>query len=434
MYDEYYSEVTTDDVDDFLMHYGVKGMKWGKRKKKVYYDPSDISTRLAEVHRDFKNGKTGPSETSSQLKFLKEQLEAYARRQTMPQKQPSGTSSKKDAIKKQLEAYARRQTGMSHSDDDNYLMHYGVKGMKWGKHKKREKTTSSNTKSDKGLDSFMLSMEQTMWNDTYKSTMKKIKEHKENGTLTQNDVDSFNKLVDAWLQIQIEKDNYNLAKNSKYDADTLRKMRDDQAARLGKNNPDFLKEYNSLKQKQGTTVALAKQRADEAKKKMAGLLREQQSASRKAENRKWNTLKTAERKKKEAKEAAERQKRANYNAEWQRRFDWAKKANNAENVKASEERKKINRQSNAMKSAMKKREAAERQKEANTKAEWQRREDSWKKAANAQNRAESEKRKAENRKRNAAKQARKRQDAVRKGKLPYDAKKSAEELMKWNGD
>jgi hypothetical protein len=83
------------DVEDFLAHYGVKGMKWGRRKAR------SSSVTPSKDYRDSRliRGKKVPEMTNAELKALNARLELEQKhRKLNPSKAASGKAWLTSAI------------------------------------------------------------------------------------------------------------------------------------------------------------------------------------------------------------------------------------------------------------------------------------------------------------------------------------------------
>lgn len=83
--------VDEQEIDDFLAHYGVKGMKWGKRKQSKYKPgATKEAKRVAAIQKKAKAGGTKALTTK--------ELQAYNQRMDLERRysqlQPSGKLQK----------------------------------------------------------------------------------------------------------------------------------------------------------------------------------------------------------------------------------------------------------------------------------------------------------------------------------------------------
>lgn len=62
------------DLDDFLEHFGVKGMRWGSRKSRPTGEPSEDAARTGEILEKVKKARGTHTLTNDELKKLNERL------------------------------------------------------------------------------------------------------------------------------------------------------------------------------------------------------------------------------------------------------------------------------------------------------------------------------------------------------------------------
>lgn len=132
-----------EQIDDFLTHYGVKGMKWGKKKnphKNESYTQDPLRTaefimslppnkRLGHIADMYSNNREYGDAVINELPpELKKKLLAQLKR-------------------------ARTQAPLKQSsidtDLEDFLAHYGVLGMKWGVRKDRRSGSSGSSRTRK---------------------------------------------------------------------------------------------------------------------------------------------------------------------------------------------------------------------------------------------------------------------------------------------
>lgn len=156
-----------------LMHFGVKGMKWGVRKKRIKDAKKWTSKKQAKI-----DGMSDDQlkKANNRLRLEKEykqltqtKLEKYRKRagkaveeaafntlQNVLQKGfKSATSRGGSAAIKGAKRFKHSETGMPENiffiDEDEVLAHHGVKGMRWGVRKQRPSGGSGPSKKRKGL-------------------------------------------------------------------------------------------------------------------------------------------------------------------------------------------------------------------------------------------------------------------------------------------
>ena len=157
-----------------LMHFGVKGMKWGVRKKRIKDAKKWTSEKQAKI-----DGMSDDQlkKANNRLRLEKEykqltqtKLEKYRKRagkaaeeaafntlQNVLQKGfKSAASRGGSAAIKGTKRFKHSETGMSSSniffiDEDEVLAHHGVKGMRWGVRKQRPSGGAGPSKKRKGL-------------------------------------------------------------------------------------------------------------------------------------------------------------------------------------------------------------------------------------------------------------------------------------------
>ena len=156
-----------------LMHFGVKGMKWGVRKKRIKDAKKWTSKKQAKI-----DGMSDDQlkKANNRLRLEKEykqltqtKLEKY-RKRVGKAAEEAAFNTLQNALQKGFKSAASRggsaaikgakrfkhsETGMSSNiffiDEDEVLAHHGVKGMKWGVRKQRPSGGAGPSKKRKGL-------------------------------------------------------------------------------------------------------------------------------------------------------------------------------------------------------------------------------------------------------------------------------------------
>lgn len=156
-----------------LMHFGVKGMKWGVRKSRIKKAKRWTSTKQAKI-----DGMSDDQlkKVNNRLRLEKEykqltqtKLEKYRKRagkaaeeaafnalQNVLQKGLKSAASRGgSAAVKGAKRFKHSETRMSDNiffiDEDEVLAHHGVKGMRWGVRKQRPSGGAGPSKKRKGL-------------------------------------------------------------------------------------------------------------------------------------------------------------------------------------------------------------------------------------------------------------------------------------------
>ena len=156
-----------------LMHFGVKGMKWGVRKKRIKDAKKWTSKKQAKI-----DGMSDDQlkKANNRLRLEKEykqltqtKLEKY-RKRVGKAAEEAAFNTLQNALQKGFKSAASRggsaaikgakrfkhsETGMSSNiffiDEDEVLAHHGVKGMRWGVRKQRPSGGAGPSKKHKGL-------------------------------------------------------------------------------------------------------------------------------------------------------------------------------------------------------------------------------------------------------------------------------------------
>lgn len=156
-----------------LMHFGVKGMKWGVRKKRIKDAKKWTSKKQAKI-----DGMSDDQlkKANNRLRLEKEykqltqtKLEKYRKRAGKAAEE-AAFNTLQNALQKGFKSAASRggsaaikgakrfkhsETGMSSNiffiDEDEVLAHHGVKGMRWGVRKQKPSGGAGPTKKRKGL-------------------------------------------------------------------------------------------------------------------------------------------------------------------------------------------------------------------------------------------------------------------------------------------
>ena len=156
-----------------LMHFGVKGMKWGVRKKRIKDAKRWTSKKQAKI-----DGMSDDQlkKANNRLRLEKEykqltqtKLEKY-RKRVGKAAEEAAFNTLQNALQKGFKSAASRggsaaikgakrfkhsETGMSSNiffiDEDEVLAHHGVKGMRWGVRKQRPSGGAGPSKKRKGL-------------------------------------------------------------------------------------------------------------------------------------------------------------------------------------------------------------------------------------------------------------------------------------------
>lgn len=156
-----------------LMHFGVKGMKWGVRKSRIKNSKKWSSSKQAKI-----DGMSDDQlrRINNRIRLEKEyrqltqtRMERYRNKagkaaeeaafntlQNVLQKGIKNAASKGgSAAIKVAKRFKHSETGMSDNiffiDEDEVLAHHGVKGMRWGVRKQRPSGGAGPTKKRKGL-------------------------------------------------------------------------------------------------------------------------------------------------------------------------------------------------------------------------------------------------------------------------------------------
>lgn len=156
-----------------LMHFGVKGMKWGVRKKRIKDAKKWTSKKQAKI-----DGMSDDQlrRINNRIRLEKEyrqltqtRMERYRNKagkaaeeaafntlQNVIQKGLKKAASQGgSAVIKGAKRFKHSETGMSSNiffiDEDEVLAHHGVKGMRWGVRKQRPSGGAGPTKKRKGL-------------------------------------------------------------------------------------------------------------------------------------------------------------------------------------------------------------------------------------------------------------------------------------------
>lgn len=156
-----------------LMHFGVKGMKWGVRKSRIKKAKRWTSKKQAKI-----DGMSDDQlkKANNRLRLEKEykqltqtKLEKYRKRagkaaeeaafntlQNIFQKSLKSAASRGgSAAVKGAKRFKHSETGMSDNiffiDEDEVLAHHGVKGMRWGVRKQRPSGGAGPSKKRRGL-------------------------------------------------------------------------------------------------------------------------------------------------------------------------------------------------------------------------------------------------------------------------------------------
>ena len=156
-----------------LMHFGVKGMKWGVRKSRIKNSKKWTSKKQAKI-----DGMSDDQlkKANNRLRLEKEykqltqtKLEKY-RKRVGKAAEEAAFNTLQNALQKGFKSAASRggsaaikgakrfkhsETGMSSNiffiDEDEVLAHHGVKGMRWGVRKQRPSGGAGPSKKRKGL-------------------------------------------------------------------------------------------------------------------------------------------------------------------------------------------------------------------------------------------------------------------------------------------
>lgn len=157
--------ITDQEVDAFIEHFGVKGMKWGVRRSRAELEShaqkhEDAAKAHASAAKQFKAkdeelqkkgvhsstfkqvyGEDAPKQTNLQFAVRNGQNKGQALQEThnnlrMVHNQLVRSSNKHAAAAVKLHQKAAQATH-SALDEDEFFEHFGVKGMKWGVRRSR---------------------------------------------------------------------------------------------------------------------------------------------------------------------------------------------------------------------------------------------------------------------------------------------------------
>ena len=149
---------TVEDLDDFLAHYGVKGMKWGKLTDRTKTLPiggevdeeKDLEKELNDIVKDISSKKLTKTQITEYIAKNPEKAEtelywvngdAYKRSDIPPK-----MLERIDTFVKKANKKLQHSSG---SDRDDFLAHYGIMGMKWGVRNAESSRRTGKPKSNK---------------------------------------------------------------------------------------------------------------------------------------------------------------------------------------------------------------------------------------------------------------------------------------------
>lgn len=153
-----------------LMHFGVKGMKWGVRKSRIKKWSSSKQAKIDGMSDDQLRRINNRIRLEKEYRQLTQtRMERY-RNKAGKAAEEAAFNTLQNVIQKGLKKAASQggsaaikgakrfkhsETGMSSNiffiDEDEVLAHHGVKGMKWGVRKQRPSGGAGSTKKRKGL-------------------------------------------------------------------------------------------------------------------------------------------------------------------------------------------------------------------------------------------------------------------------------------------